>query len=56
MHIKILFRKGNVKFQYDDDALLKWEITGNGLLWVGSYSHFNSRLVRRAVEWEITGG
>jgi hypothetical protein len=40
----------------DDDVLLKWGITENGFLWMGSYSHFNSRLVRGAVEWEITGG
>ncbi|HZL11556.1 MAG TPA: hypothetical protein VFC65_16355 [Prolixibacteraceae bacterium] len=30
-------------FRYDDDVLLKWEITGVGK-WVGSYSHFNSMM------------
>lgn len=29
-------------FGYDDDVLLKWEITGTGRC-VGSYSHFNSK-------------
>jgi hypothetical protein len=28
---------------YDDDVLLKWEITGFGKC-VGSYSHFNSMM------------
>ena len=32
-------------FGYDDDVLLKWEITGTGR-WVGSYSHFNSMMKR----------
>lgn len=30
-------------FGYDDDVLLKWEITGTGR-YVGSYSHFNSMM------------
>ncbi len=30
-------------FRYDDDVLLKWEITGAGRC-VGSYSHFNSMM------------
>ncbi|MDP3431912.1 MAG: hypothetical protein Q8T04_02965 [Bacteroidota bacterium] len=30
-------------FKYDDDVLLKWEITGIGKC-VGSYSHFNSMM------------
>jgi hypothetical protein len=30
-------------FGYDDDVLLKWEITGTGRC-VGSYSHFNSMM------------
>jgi hypothetical protein len=30
-------------FRYDDDVLLKWEITGTGRC-VGSYSHFNSMM------------
>jgi len=30
-------------FRYDDDMLLKWEITGTGRC-VGSYSHFNSMM------------
>jgi len=32
-------------FGYDDDVLLKWEITGTGK-WDGSYSHFNSMMKR----------
>ena len=32
-------------FGYDDDVLLKWEITGTGKC-VGSYSHFNSMMKR----------
>ena len=32
-------------FGYDDDVLLKWEITGTGRC-VGSYSHFNSMMKR----------
>ena len=32
-------------FGYDDDVLLKWEITGNGRC-VDSYSHFNSMMKR----------
>jgi hypothetical protein len=32
-------------FWYDDDVLLKWEITGTGRC-VGSYSHFNSMMKR----------
>jgi hypothetical protein len=32
-------------FGYDDDVLLKWEITGIGRC-VGSYSHFNSMMKR----------
>ncbi len=32
-----------VNFRYDDDVLLKWEITGIGRC-VGSYSHFNSMM------------
>lgn len=30
-------------FGYDDDVLLKWEITGTGRC-VGSYSHLNSMM------------
>ena len=30
-------------FRYDNDVLLKWEITGIGRC-VGSYSHFNSMM------------
>jgi len=32
-------------FGYDDDVLLKWEITGTGRC-MGSYSHFNSMMIR----------
>jgi len=32
-------------FGYDDDVLLKWEITGTGRC-EGSYSHFNSMMKR----------
>jgi len=37
-------------FGYDDDVLLKWEITGT-VRCVGSYSHFNS-MVRRSMKAE----
>jgi len=30
-------------FGYDDDVLLKWEITGTGMC-LSSYSHFNSMM------------
>ena len=32
-------------FGYDDDVLLKWEITGTEK-WEKSYSHFNSMMKR----------
>jgi len=35
-------------FRYDDDVLLKWEITGIGKC-VGSYSHFNSMMKRSMI-------
>jgi hypothetical protein len=35
-------------FRYDDDVLLKWEITGTGWC-VGSYSHFNSMMEPRTM-------
>jgi hypothetical protein len=37
-------------FGYDDDVLLKWEITGTGRC-EGSYSHFNS-MMRRSMKAE----
>jgi hypothetical protein len=46
MPLKILFQKKEMaNFRYDDDVLLKWEITGIGK-WEGSYSHFNSMMKR----------
>jgi len=45
---KNFFRNGN--YNFDDDVLLKWEITGTGRC-VGSYSHFNS-MMKRPMEAE----
>ena len=42
MPLKTLFQKKEMtNFGYDDDVLLKWEITGTGRC-VDRYSHFNS--------------
>ena len=44
MPLKTFFQKKEMSnFGYDDDVLLKWEITGTGGC-VGSYSHFNSMM------------
>ena len=46
MPLKTFFQKKEMSnFGYDDDVLLKWEITGTGR-WEGSYSHFNSMMKR----------
>jgi len=47
--LKNLFSKKEMSnFRYDDDVLLKWEITGTGKC-VGSYSHFNS-MIKRSIQ------
>ena len=46
----ISIKKEMANFGYDDDVLLKWEITGTWRC-VGSYSHFNS-MMKRSIQFD----